>query len=244
MTLLGDIVAQLLFLYAAVVVPARGRRNYRRLEQSVAADRSVLAVFYRRSLIQWGLAPLIFLAVSGRAAPLRALGLAVDGQAFLLIGCVGVGAVVGAAINLRRLAAPQTRARLTAAMARAGALLPASPSERRLWAGVAVTAGVCEELLFRSFLLYYFSTYTPWLPWYVAVIASASLFGLAHLYQGNRGAIGAGALGLGLAMIYLLSGSIVPAMLLHAYIDLQVLLLWRPESLAVPAACESGQGSD
>src|SRR5690606_31547160 len=33
-------------------------------------------------------------------------------------------------------------------------LMPASPAERRLFVGVSVSAGVCEEIVFRGFLIH------------------------------------------------------------------------------------------
>jgi hypothetical protein len=52
---------------------------------------------------------------------------------------------------------------------------------------VALTAGVCEEILFRGVLGWYFGT---WLGAWAGQSVVLVLFGAAHLYQGVAGALG------------------------------------------------------
>jgi membrane protease YdiL (CAAX protease family) len=62
------------------------------------------------------------------------------------------------------------------------ALLPHTPSEFAAWLVVSVTAGFCEELIFRGYLLQQITAWTqrPVL----AVVLSAMIFGSVHLYEG------------------------------------------------------------
>lgn len=229
MRVLGGIVAHLLFLYVAAISPIRGQRGYRRLQQLIAADRSVLIRFYRRSIAQWAvLLPLLCVAVASRSPLYEGLGLDTDSSATFWTGYVAFAIVIRLVVNRSRMKNPARPARIEANLARASAIMPASPAERRWWAVVSVGAGVGEELLYRSFLMYYFGTYSPWLPWPAGLVLSAVIFGLAHLYQGRRGIVNAGALGLLFGLLYRVSGSIIPAMLLHAYVDLQFLMFLRP----------------
>jgi len=95
--------------------------------------------------------------------------------------------------------------------------LPENKREQRLFIyGVSVSAGVCEELLFRGFLLYYLSplTGTPG-----AVIISSALFGLCHAYQGNIYIVRTAVLGIGLCLLYLLTDSLILVTGLHILID-------------------------
>ena len=55
---------------------------------------------------------------------------------------------------------------------------------------------------------------------WVAVGVSATAFGLAHAYQGPRGVLKTGAIGLAMGALFVLSGSLWAPMLLHAVIDL------------------------
>lgn len=104
-------------------------------------------------------------------------------------------------------------------------LLPSTIEERRWWWLVCFTAGVCEELIYRGFLLQYFHV-GPWhLPLTQALIVAAIIFGIAHLYQGIAGAVGTCALGFLLGCLFLITGSLLVPMVLHALIDLRVLMM-------------------
>ena len=54
---------------------------------------------------------------------------------------------------------------------------------------MCVTAGICEELLFRGFLTWYLAHHVG-LP--VAAAAQVVIFGVAHLYQGFGGIVKTG----------------------------------------------------
>jgi membrane protease YdiL (CAAX protease family) len=110
-------------------------------------------------------------------------------------------------------------------------ILPATREERAWFAMVSITAGICEEVLYRGFLIRYLSE-APWHAgiWIAVAIASVS-FGLGHGYQGLSGIIGTGLLGAVMALIFLATGSLWLPMALHAMIDLRVLLLLRPGDL-------------
>ena len=96
------------------------------------------------------------------------------------------------------------------------ALLPHSAKERHLFNAVSVTAGICEEFLYRGFLIAYFGAFVDmWL----AVVLSSIAFGVGHMYQGKVGIAKTGAIGLVLAGLYVLTGSLWTPMILHAFVD-------------------------
>jgi len=103
-------------------------------------------------------------------------------------------------------------------------LLPRSVSERWWFAAVSVTAGVCEEIIYRGFLPHV-GTAVLGMHWVPVVVISLLAFGTAHTYQGVRGAIGATLLGGVFMAIYLGLGVLWPAMVVHALIDLRIALL-------------------
>jgi uncharacterized protein len=95
-------------------------------------------------------------------------------------------------------------------------LLPASAPERLLFIALSLTAGICEELIYRGFLLQTLARTTS-LP--LALLLSSGAFGVAHAYQQPAGALRAALLGALLAVPVLLTGSLLPSMLAHAFID-------------------------
>lgn len=107
-------------------------------------------------------------------------------------------------------------------------LFPATRMERRWWVLVGLTAGICEEFLFRGFLLHYLHS-SPWqLDLTLALLVSSFVFGLQHLYQGAKGVIASAVLGALFGLLFLLSGSLLLPILLHAALDLRLLVILRP----------------
>ena len=94
---------------------------------------------------------------------------------------------------------------------------------------LAPTAALCEEFLYRGFLL---AQLTQWLrseSW--AWAASSLAFGLAHAYQGWQGMLRATLLGALLAYPVLRFGSLYPSMLAHGLIDALALAWLGPKFL-------------
>ena len=103
-------------------------------------------------------------------------------------------------------------------------LMPESRLER-WWAllGLAPTAGICEEFLYRGFLLSEASGWFHSALW--GIVISSLAFGLAHVYQGVNGMFRAALLGALLAYPVVAVGSLYPSMTAHFLID-AVALLW------------------
>jgi membrane protease YdiL (CAAX protease family) len=97
-------------------------------------------------------------------------------------------------------------------------LLPVSGRERALFAGVSLTAGFCEEIVFRGFLIHVLYSATGSIA--IALLLSSGAFGAAHAYQRPAGALRATLIGLVLAVPLVIDGSIVPAIIAHAAIDI------------------------
>jgi len=109
-------------------------------------------------------------------------------------------------------------------------LIPRTRQEK-LWSVLllAPTAALCEEFLYRGFLL---AQLTQWLrsgPW--AWAASSLAFGLAHVYQGWNGMVRASLLGALLAYPVVHFGSLYPSMLAHGLIDALALVWLGPKFL-------------
>jgi membrane protease YdiL (CAAX protease family) len=123
------------------------------------------------------------------------------------------------------------RAKIQAAFKRLAFILPITREERSWFALVSITAGVCEEVLYRGFLIRYLAD-GPWhLGLWIALAVASIAFGLGHGYQGLSGIIGTGLLGAVMGLIFFATGSLWLSMAVHALIDLRVLLLLRPGDL-------------
>jgi membrane protease YdiL (CAAX protease family) len=95
-------------------------------------------------------------------------------------------------------------------------VLPHEAAELPAWCVMAMSAGFCEELLFRGFLIWLLQ---PVLGLWPAAIVSLALFAAAHAYQGVAGMVRTALLGAGLTLIVFLTHSLWPAIALHAVLD-------------------------
>lgn len=99
-----------------------------------------------------------------------------------------------------------------------GQLLPENPQERFLFGLLSLSAGIGEELAFRGFAIPALTLVTG-SEWGGALLSSCA-FGLLHGYQGWLGVFRTGLMGLFLAGSFILSGSLWPAIIAHAILDL------------------------
>jgi uncharacterized protein len=115
------------------------------------------------------------------------------------------------------------------------ALIPRNRAEIRLGAVISVNAGIVEEIFFRLLLPFAWFALTGNV--ITALLVSVVLFGLVHAYQGVVGVLATMAVGVVLTMVYLATQQIWVAILLHALIDLRVLV-------AMPMASGAARQND
>ncbi|HEX7663437.1 MAG TPA: CPBP family intramembrane glutamic endopeptidase [Polyangiaceae bacterium] len=87
--------------------------------------------------------------------------------------------------------------------------------------GIAVSASLGEELVFRSLLV-------PW----CGVLIAAGLFGLVHLRSGIAFALVAAAFGLALGAVFVVSGHLAGPLVAHFVVDAVALLSARSTGVA------------
>jgi len=114
-------------------------------------------------------------------------------------------------------ASPKTLTRLRERIQPLRALVPHTSAEYRMFVPLAVTAGICEEFLFRGYLVWVLAFWMGVVP---AAIVSMVVFGLAHGYQGGQFGLRAAGVGVALGILALVTRSVLPGMLVHAAIDL------------------------
>jgi uncharacterized protein len=96
-------------------------------------------------------------------------------------------------------------------------LLPQSRLEIFLWILTSLTAGICEEIIFRGYFQRQFSVWTGNVP--AGALLSAAVFGAAHIYQGWRSAIIIVVYGLLFGILAEFRRSLRPGMMTHAWHD-------------------------
>ncbi len=99
-----------------------------------------------------------------------------------------------------------------------GFVNPRGGVEVTLWVMMSMTAGFCEELIFRGYLQKQFLALTGSAA--LAVLAQALLFGVAHGYQGGKLVITIMVLGLLYGILAHWRKSLRPGMISHAWSDI------------------------
>jgi hypothetical protein len=103
-------------------------------------------------------------------------------------------------------------------MAEAAHLLaPQGILESIFWVALSVTAGICEETIFRGYLQRQFVAWTRSAP--VGVILSAVLFGAGHIYQGTKATVVIAVYGLLFGILAEARQNLRPGMMTHAWHD-------------------------
>lgn len=136
---------------------------------------------------------------------------------FVVAAGLGVGvAIFVASVLVTRVL---SRADVTYSEALRDALEPRSSSETVLLYGATLPAvAVGEELLFRGALIGAVANgldVSPWLP----ALGSSALFGYAHSAQGRAGVLVTGVLGLVLAGVFIVTDSLLAAVVAHFVVN-------------------------
>ena len=104
-------------------------------------------------------------------------------------------------------------------------MLPRSILEGVLWILLSVSAGICEEAVFRGYFQVQFHAFTGsrWL----AVILQALVFGIGHGYQGVTACLKIALYGAMFGALAVWRRSLRPGMMAHAWTDIASGLMFR-----------------
>jgi len=111
----------------------------------------------------------------------------------------------------------EAQAKLRQQIGGLGSFMPHTRKELLWFIGVSLTAGFCEEFLFRGYFIWALST---WLGWWGAAALSLLVFAGAHAFQGWSAALRTGIAGAIYTLVVALFDSLWPAIALHALVDL------------------------
>jgi membrane protease YdiL (CAAX protease family) len=205
----------------ALILPAYdylfGWRSYDlRVRESPARARAWL---WRWSLVSaWGLVTIGAAYWLYMERPWSGLKLTMPGGWRLTVALAIV--VAYTAYYARGIAQLQADARLReqvrASMGGAAGVVPHTRAEVPWFMAIAVTAGFCEEFLFRGYLIW---TLSPWLGWWGAAAVSTLIFTIGHAYQGWQGVLRVGVMAVIYVLLIALLDSLWPTIVLHILVD-------------------------
>jgi sarcosine oxidase len=209
------------FIVLAVVLPLRaGAFSLKRLHKAPLEDRPRvrLAVYRQAMLIQWSLVATVAILWLAGGRPWRALGVVTTVTPFFvgLAVALAAGVAVVAVQRRRALADDEALAKARERLSHVEVMLPHDAREARWFYGLSFTAGVCEEVLYRGYMIWYLAHGLGL--WPAAGVASL-IFGIGHSYQGWRGVLATTCVGAAFAGMYLTSGSLLLPAIAHVLVD-------------------------
>ena len=211
-----------LYMFVLVVVqPVAGYINFNRLVRRARAGEPIdRARLYLETIaghwLLFGLALALWF-YQQRAWSDLGFSLEID-KWFLIAVALTIGGILLLVMQLRQIANTDTE-KLRESLGTLGKLefiFPRNGNELGRFYGLAVTAGVVEETLWRGFIIWYFGMF---LPLWAAALISAIGFGVAHAYQGIENVPKITIVGAAFTALYLLSGSLWVPMVFHAAVD-------------------------
>jgi membrane protease YdiL (CAAX protease family) len=182
-----------------------------RIAHQIPEEAEREAIYTSSALSVWVLAALAMLAArfSGMSRELLRLE-SIPGDTLLLAAGLTTLAGIGIMAAGKLVRVPES--------ALVDYLIPRTASEKIAFTGLSLSAGIAEELVFRSFLIGALATATGSLA--TAVAISVAAFAVSHAYQGVVGVLRVVLLGVVLTAPFLLTGSVYPSMVAHAALDI------------------------
>ncbi len=208
------------FVFAASIAGARSSKQLSATGSAVSGH-GHLGTYLASIALEWTLATITLWGLRLRRIPLRTvLGADLPGarEWFIDAGIAGVFWIV-ALIVLGTIATLLQRLHLHPENIRdvVTKLAPTSALEMTAWTVLCISAGICEEFVFRGYLQLQFEriSHRVW----IGVLASAAVFGLSHAYEGLSGMLLIIAFGALFSVLRVIRGNTRAGMMAHAWHD-------------------------
>lgn len=237
-------VTAVLGAYLLLGEPWLGRRLYGSLARRRDTEPRALVGYFTFVLVFWWVLAALALAVLLLSPGMTAADLGIvapESPVTTVVVIVTMGAVT--VVSGRKMRALAAGGRNVPGLASIRAMLPRTAQERRLAIAVAVTDGICAELVYRG-LLIAFAVGVLDLDLYVAAALSALVYAVAGMYQGRSGVIAFGLVGALFAGLYVSTGSLLLPIAVHIALSVRDLTLPEPEPVtSFPTYAPTPKGS-
>jgi membrane protease YdiL (CAAX protease family) len=209
----------IIFVTLGALVPLLGRRRVERiLKTAQTTQRERLRLYASTVVFQWTLTAVVLWRGFAHEMSHADFGLALPRPwltAIISVGLVGL-LLLNQIVSLQQVGSnpEQLHGKLAQVALR---IFPRDRAEGVAFFGVVTTVAICEEVVFRGFVQGVFQSWSE--RTLVAVVASAALFSIAHLYQGRRGLIATFIVGVLFSVTRSWTGSLIPCCVGHFAVD-------------------------
>ena len=214
----------LILVLLATVVPWRGAVRINRLLHNPGLSSADRLSLYRSTIFfQWIIVAIVAWRSSSGMMSAEELGIEAPDPWRVVLASLVLTAVLSSiqVVSLRQITRMPERQR-GSLFAITEKIMPRTPTELRVYTGLAFTAGVSEEFLYRGFVFGAFARIFANVGFSVAAAAvlSSVWFSLAHIYQGRRGLITTFVVGIVFTSARIWSQSLIPPAIAHFGVDL------------------------
>lgn len=215
----------LLFVLLGILMPWRMvQSNPAAQLRGLQFDKQLkLVLYYGNSLYLWGLAVIVLLLwyFTGRDWSWLGLVSSIGEWSLLSLGVVFTFSLLYWSDTLSEIWTVDRRAVARREMREQMGFLPENGPEFLHYIILAITAGICEELVFRAYFIRYFQVLfgqqDPSST--LAIVLAAVVFGLAHTYQGWKTVVKITAMAVFFGFLFVHTGSIWVLIVIHILVD-------------------------
>jgi CAAX protease family protein len=181
-----------------------------------AAAPNHMLLYLRTMAFEWAMFAFIYYGIRRRGVTLRDL----VGPRWTTVRKVQIDIGIGLgffAVSVVALALVGRLLQDTSSLDVVRFMAPSGPAELGMWMVLSITAGICEETIFRGYLQRQFISWTK-VP-AVGILVSGAFFGACHTYQGTKHAIAIAVQGILFGILASWRRSLKPGMISHAVQD-------------------------
>lgn len=213
-----------LVIFIMVGVPLFNVYGLRRLKKRSHASSKILT-YVQTMAVLWGMVGLIWVNSPTASLLQSEHTIKLNGiiiSTFILSALYLIMVTIAPLFLLRQ---PTYREQMQEAFQARDFIMPVTAMEQTLFVAVAISVGICEEIIFRSFLTEYFVSGLFVWPIMLSVVVSALIFGYGHFHQGLNGMINATVFAYVMSLLFMMTGSLLLPIFIHIVYDLRILIL-------------------
>ena len=209
----------LFFILIGIVIPAlslmRGKVEMEEIRFSVADKKRF---YLANSGVLWIGATMVFILWLLALRPLSEMGFRMPVTDTLVIALTALFIIAYVVETYTEL----TREGNEDEILKSSAFLPQNRQELFYFTILAISAGICEEIVYRGFMVTYLMEVIDdrIIAFNVAVILPAVIFGIVHMYQGTKSVLKIAIMSLLFSTIFIFSQSLLIVVLLHTGVDI------------------------
>ncbi|MCB0628989.1 MAG: CPBP family intramembrane glutamic endopeptidase [Saprospiraceae bacterium] len=219
-----NLVDHLLFLLLGIILPFRTIGAQKKLKDMHFNQRMRISLYIGNSIGLWLMALAILGAWWWFGRSYSTLGLIWTKEAghWLSVGVISLFFIVYCLDAVRDVLTEKGRAEAETRLSEELNILPRTFKSYSIFVLLAISAGICEEIVFRGFFMSYLISLLGTATWakILAVSIPAVIFGYVHTYQGKQAIFKIVGMALLFGTIFMLTGSLYLLILLHAVVDL------------------------